>query len=156
MMKKISIIRLFFTVLSILLLRYYVIQPFRTTGISMEPTYRNGSIIFVNKLVYRIRKPERGEIVVFRTNDAPYLYFVKRILGLAGEEIEINNGKLLVNGMQVEEGYLPAQNSWDIPPFDVREGCVFVAGDNREMPVEAHIFTQVALRNIVGMAMGGR
>ncbi|HNS31561.1 MAG TPA: signal peptidase I [bacterium] len=155
-MGRVKIFRLAVIALFLLLIRQYVLQPFRVFGISMEPVYRDGSIILVDKLVYRFRTPRRGEIVVFRTQDAPYLYFVKRVIALPQEQVEMKDGTLFINGRKTEEKYFSGQNGWNIEPFTVRKECVFVIGDNRSMPEDFHLFTQVAIKNIVGRVPGGR
>ena len=133
-MKK-RVIRILFLIFVIFVLQRFFIQPFRTFGISMEPTIHDNSIVFVNKIVYKFRKPQRGEIIVFRTNEKPYLYFMKRVIGLPGETVK---------------------NNWNIGPFKVKENCVFVIGDNRKMEPEYHTFGQVAFKNILGKVMGYR
>ena len=154
-MKK-RVIRILFLIFVIFVLQRFFIQPFRTFGISMEPTIHDNSIVFVNKIVYKFRKPQRGEIIVFRTNEKPYLYFMKRVIGLPGEIVEIKNGVLYVNGKRKSEPYLKFKNNWNIGPFKVKENCVFVIGDNRKMEPEYHTFGQVAFKNILGKVMGYR
>jgi len=155
-MKKTRIIRLVVIAIFLFLIRLYVVQGFKTFGKSMEPTYMDGSFIFVDKLTYKVRTPRRGEVIVFRTKEKPYLYFEKRVLGLAGEKIEIKDGNLFVNDKQEVEEYLSEKNSWDVEPFVVRQGCVFVAGDNRSMPHKFHLLTQVDIKNIIGRVIGGK
>jgi len=146
-------LRLFFIAALILAARFFVLQPFRTTGSSREPCCYDGNIVVADKLTYLAREPRRGEIVVFRTNDKPYLYFLKRVIGLPGENVEIRDGLLLVDGRNIREWYLAEANDWNVGPLKVRDDSVFVIGDNRSMPEYDHLFTQVALKNIVGRVL---
>lgn len=152
-MKK-RLIRILLLIFIIFALQKFFIQPFRTFGISMEPTIHDNLIVFVNKIVYKFRKPHRGEIIVFRTNEKPYLYFMKRIVALPGEKIEVKNGVLYINGKRKREIYLKSKNNWNIGPFKVKEDCVFVMGDNRKMAPEYHTFGQVSFKNILGKVIG--
>lgn len=99
----------------ILIIRFFVFQMFTTIGSSMEPTIPEGSIIFVNKIVYKFRKPERKEIIVFRTSDKPYVYFVKRVIGKEGETIKIINGEVFINGERIDEPYVVFNSGWNMP-----------------------------------------
>ena len=150
------IVRLVGIIVFLLLLRHYIVQPFRTFGISMEPTYRDGSFLLVDKITYKIRCPKRGDVIVFRTQTPPYMYFVKRIVGLSEEKVAMKQGMLFINERRIEERYLVEQGNWDIKPFTVRKGCVFVIGDNRSMSKESHLLTEVSMRNIVGRVIGKR
>ena len=116
----------------------------------MEPTLKDNQIVLVNKLPYHFRKPVRGEIIVFRTTQNPPLYFLKRVVGLEGEQIEFKNGRLYVNGKLLNEPYVVFNDNWNIGPIRVKKNCVFVVGDNRAMPEKFHLFTQVSLKNIIG------
>jgi len=122
----------------------------------MEPTIEDEKIVFVNKIVYRFRKPKIGEIIVFRTTENPPLYFLKRIVATEGETIEFKNGEIFLNGKILEEPYVIYRSNWNIPAIKVKKDCVFVAGDNRGMSASEHLFTQVAIKNIIGRVIGFR
>jgi len=143
-------------ILFFLILKTYIIQPFRSIGISMEPTIEDEKIVFVNKIVYRFRKPKIGEIIVFRTTENPPLYFLKRIVATEGETIEFKNGEIFLNGKILEEPYVIYRSNWNIPAIKVKKDCVFVVGDNRGMSASEHLFTQVAIKNIIGRVIGFR
>lgn len=151
-MKRISfwvVLILFF-----FLIKTFFIQPFRAFGPSMEPTIRNGKIIFVNRIVYKFRKPERGEIVVFRTSDKPYIYFVKRVIGKEGERVKIINGDVFVNGKKLKEEYVVYSSNWNMHEIKVKKNHIFVIGDNRSMDISQHLKGEVSLKNVVGKVMG--
>jgi len=136
------------------LIRTFFIQPFRAFGPSMEPTIPDGKIIFVNRIVYKFRKPERGEIVVFRTSDKPYIYFVKRVIGKEGERIKIINGDVFVNGKKLKEEYVMNRSNWNMLEIKVKKNHIFVIGDNRSMDISQHLKGEVSLKNVVGKVMG--
>ncbi|MGE5126567.1 MAG: signal peptidase I, partial [Betaproteobacteria bacterium] len=86
----------------------FVAQAFRVQGTSMEPLLSDGERIVVNKFVYRFRPIERGDVVVFWYPRDPSVSFIKRVVALPGDQVEIRSGQLYVNGQQVQETYLPA------------------------------------------------
>ena len=141
-------------ILFFFLIKTFFIQPFRAFGPSMEPTIPDGKIIFVNRIVYKFRKPERGEIVVFRTSDKPYIYFVKRVIGKEGERIKIINGDVFVNGKKLKEEYVVYKSNWNMLEIKVKKNHIFVIGDNRSMDISQHLKGEVSLKNVVGKVMG--
>jgi signal peptidase I, bacterial type len=116
-------------------LKLFVFDLTIVGGISMEPTLRSGERLFVNKIGYRLGGPDRGDIAVL-ADPAPTpggsKYIVKRVVGIAGDTIEIRGGVLYVNGERLAEPYTDvAIASPDFGPFKVEPGKVFVMGDNR-------------------------
>ncbi len=106
-------------------------QNFRIEGHSMEPNLHHGQFLIVNKLVYYLHPPERGDVVVFHSPQNPRKDFIKRVVGLPGEEVEIREGRVFVNDVRLEETYIarPSNPSWG--PEVVGEFEYFVLGDNR-------------------------
>lgn len=132
-----------------LLLFRYVLLPVRVRGISMEPSYRDGSIHLVNLLSWTTRSPHRGEVVVISMTGRHALYF-KRVLGLPGETVAFANGRLLINGREEAEPYLTDRGDWNLPEVKVGPDEFFVAGDNRSVPIETHALGLVHRSKIVG------
>lgn len=153
---KIAVIRTSFVIVVLIIIRMFFFQWFRTFGMSMEPTIRDGSIVLVNKIAYKFQTPERGDIIVFRTSSKPYVYFVKRVIGFSGETVEFKNGQLFINGNKIEEPYLTEKGSWNVSPFVVKEGKIFVCGDNRLTDWESHLHPQISIKNITGRVIGYR
>ena len=122
----------------------------------MEPTIRDGSIVFANKIAYKINEPERFDIVIFRTSNRPYVYFVKRIIAFSGETVEFKNGDLFINGKLIEEPYLEEKGDWNVKLFAVKNGKMFVCGDNRLTRWEDHFHPQISKKNITGRVIGYR
>jgi len=111
----------------------FVAQAFRVQGTRMEPLLLDGERIVVNKFIYRFQPIERGDVVVFWYPRDPSVSFIKRVVGLPGDLVEIRSGQLLGNGLPALETYLPAgfRDSDSYPPTEVRKGFYFVLGAHR-------------------------
>jgi signal peptidase I len=133
----------------------FVAQAFRVQGTSMEPELVDGERIVVNKFVYRFRPIERGDVVVFWYPRDPSVSFVKRVVGLPGDRVELREGELVVNGRQVEEPYLPAsyRDRDNHPPTEVRKGYYFVLGDHRRSSNDSRTWGEVPEKYIYGRAV---
>jgi signal peptidase I len=124
---KISLL-LLAVALAIFSLTRWVVMPYVVFGGSMEPTLRSWDICLMAR-VHRYR-PQRGEIVMFRTADDPPLYFVKRVVGLPGEAVEIRHGVIAINGSPMETSRLDP--SWELERTTLPENRILVASDNPE------------------------
>src|SRR5262245_22923216 len=113
----------------VLMTRRWVCGPTLIVGNSMLPTLRSGQLVLINKLAYRSRPPERGDIVLVWTGRE---LWTKRVLGLPGEEIEIRNGTFYVNGSPLREPYVRFNDSCDIASGRLGPNRFVVAGDNRQ------------------------
>ncbi len=125
----------------------------RVEGYSMVPTLRGGEFVLVNRLAYRWgRPPQRGDIIVFHPDNGQLGDYIKRIIGLPGEEVLIQNGTIYINNRPLEEPYVlerPRYNGyWKVPP-----GHVFVLGDNRNHSTDSHILGPVPLERVLGKAV---
>lgn len=127
----------------------FLLLPVRISGISMEPTYKNGSINFINTLRYWRHAPDRGDVVAIRMAGQRVMLF-KRIIGLPGERLAFAKGLLLINEKVIPEPYLKNGCDWDLPEVIIGPNEFFVAGDNRGMPIEAHTYGRVECSRIVG------
>ena len=134
--------------------RPFVLEAFRIPSESMVPTLLVGDRVFVNKFIYRFAEPERGDVVVFESVNGGEEDLIKRIVAIAGDEIEVSNGTLLVNGEEQEEPYLnetlPFDDSYG--PTRVPEEHVFVMGDNRANSADSRVFGPLPVENIEGEA----
>jgi signal peptidase I len=123
----------------------WVLWPVKISGESMMPNYRNGSRHFVNKTAYWSVKPQRGEVVGLRAPDGDVL--IKRIIGLPGEEVDLEKGRITINGVVLSEPYarsrIPFTNE---APIVLGPHDYFVAGDNRGISV----FGRVSEKHILG------
>lgn len=109
----------------------FVVQSFVVDGPSMEPTLYDRERLFVNKFIYRFREPQRGEIIVFDPRIASANKFIKRVIGLPGETVEIQGGYVYINGQRLEEDYIQDPPRRAYGPYEVGEDEYFVLGDNR-------------------------
>jgi signal peptidase I len=133
----------------------FVAQAFRVQGTSMLPLLEDGERIIVNKLVYRFRPIERGEVVVFWYPRDPSVSFIKRVVGLPGDMVELKAGVLYVNGKRVEESYLSPRYRDDesYPPVEVKRGYYYVLGDHRNSSNDSRSWGEVPERYIYGRAI---
>jgi signal peptidase I len=127
-------------------------QNFRIEGQSMEGNLHDGQFLIVNKLVYYLHPPERGDVVVFHSPDSPNKDFIKRVIGLPGEEVELVNGLVYVDGVALRETYIhgPNQRSWG--PELVGEFEYFVLGDNRGNSSDSRSWGMLDGNAIIGKA----
>ena len=112
-------------------IRTFVFELVRVEGPSMEPTLQSGDMLLVTKFDYILSSPQRGDVVVCRYPDRGDTNFVKRIVGLPGDTVQIKDGYLYVNGVKYTEKFLSARMTRDYGPYTVPEGHYFVMGDNR-------------------------
>ncbi len=112
-------------------IRYFIVELYMVEGPSMRPTLVNGERLVVNKFLYRFRAPERGEIIVFRYPRDPSRDFIKRVIAVPGDTVEIKEGRVFVNGQLLNENYILEKTRGSYPLSTVPEGHVFVMGDNR-------------------------
>ena len=127
----------------------WLLTPIRVRGISMEPTYRDGGFNLVNRVVYGVHAPERGDVVAIRLA-GPHVLYVKRIIGLPSDRIAIVNGIVEVNGVPLVEPYVRNRQPWDYEEVTVGPREYFVIGDNRGMRRRDHDFGRVDARRILG------
>jgi signal peptidase I len=132
----------------------FVAQAFRVQGTSMLPLLDNGERIIVNKFIYRFRPIERGDIVVFWYPKDPSVSFIKRIVGLPGDQIEERNGVVYVNGAAMREDYLKGEyrDTETYPPSQVSKGHYFVMGDHRNGSNDSRSWGEVPEKYIYGKA----
>jgi signal peptidase I len=112
-------------------IRSFIFATSIVEGESMEPTLQDGERVIFNKLVYFIDDPERGDIVII---ERPFQNYVKRIIALPGETIEVNDGNLYINNEKYDQTFITDEtkrNTGSLGPIDIPEGSYFVMGDNR-------------------------
>jgi len=136
-------------------IRYFLFQPFIVKGQSMEPNFENSNYLIVDELSYRFRDPQRGEVVVFRYPKNISQRFIKRIIGLPGEKIEIKAGSVMVNGKILDESeYFPSgvQTPGNIQ-ISLDENEYFVLGDNRISSFDSRQWGLLPRKNIIGRVL---
>lgn len=112
-------------------IRTFLVEPYMVSGPSMMNTLQDRERLLVNKLVYYTRQPKRGEIIVFKYPSDTRRDFIKRVIAVGGDTIEIRDGKTLVNGEAIDESYIREPFHTNLPKMTVPQGRIFVMGDNR-------------------------
>lgn len=135
----------------------FLLQPNQVKGVSMEPTFHSGDYILTSKITYKFRSPQRGDVVVFQSPKNPDIEYIKRVLGLPGDKVELKNSDLFVNDILVQENYIAAKtNLWDggylkeSTPIIVPDNYLFVMGDNRPRSSDSREFGPVPFDGIIG------
>lgn len=143
-------IRLLVTVALVLFFYQVAVRRIVVQKVSMEPTYREGQKLWVNRLAYRFGEPLRGDVVaVFSTGEN--LLLLKRIVGLPGERCNILGGLVFIDGEELEEPYIKRPRArWIYPEIKLGPDEFLVIGDNREMPMKDHEFGRVKRDRILG------
>jgi len=132
------------------LLQAFVVQTWIIDGPSMETTLWNGERVFINRFIYRFSAPKRGDIVVFHLPQRGDRDFVKRVIGLPGETIEIRLGRVYINQQPIDEPYIKRNALGDFPKTVIPPGQVFVMGDNRGNSHDSRAFGSVPVTLIRG------
>ena len=160
-----------------LLIKTFLIQAFYIPSQSMEPTLMVGDRVIVNKVIYRLRDPRRGEVIVFENpshiepernplesfwhwiteglgfSTDPTKDFIKRVIAIPGDTVEVKGGDVYVNGEHHDEPYIsPVPDVMDFGPKKIGEGRYFVMGDNRANSQDSRIFGAIERDKIVGRA----
>jgi signal peptidase I len=142
-------------------IRIFIAEPFVVSGSSMVPNFHNREYLVVDKISYRFHEPERGDVIIFRYPKDTSQYFIKRIIGLPGEKVQIvDGGRVKVynsqhpDGALIDEPYLPSNGisfgKEDIVALGSDE--YFVMGDNRPASLDSRSFGPVQRQTIVGRA----
>ncbi len=143
-------------VVIVLPIRYFVIQPFFVLGASMEPTFHNGDYLIIDEISYRLGEPERGNIIVFRYPNNPKQFYIKRIVGLPGEVVVINEQGVTIknkenpDGLLLKEEYLREAHTYGNMSQTLTHDEYFVLGDNREASSDSRRWGALKEEFIVG------
>ena len=139
-------------------IRYYLIQPFFVRGASMEPNFSDGQYLVINEIGYRFDDPGRGDVVVFKYPLDPSQYYIKRIVGLPGEKIEIKDNSIFIYSSESSEN-ITLNESYYLPEGRITRGNInvqlndqeyFVLGDNRSASSDSRQWGALPRENIIG------
>lgn len=141
----------------VLPIRYFLFQPFIVKGESMAPNFSSGDYLIVDEITYRFSEPQRGDVIVFNYPKQPSERFIKRIIGLPGETIDITNGQVQItkdgNTNILSEDYLPNDlKTYGDTKATLLEDEYFVMGDNRDYSFDSRAWGVVPRKNIIGKA----
>ena len=134
-----------------------VVQSFRVEGPSMLPNFQTGQWVLVNKMVYRLHPPRRGDVIIFRSPHSADSNLIKRVTGLPGESVELKDGTVYIHKTDGEvisltEPYIPNQDTRPFTGGIIPEGKVFVLGDNRRVADDSRFGWLVPDKDIIGKA----
>lgn len=151
---------IFFAIIIALPIRYFIAEPFIVSGPSMDPTFLSGQFLIVDRLTYRFDDPSRGDVIVFRYPNNPKLYYIKRIIGLPGETVVIDDGKISIENPSVNSSSTPtvldepfiAQKhiSHDTLRAELKQDEYFVMGDNRNESSDSRAWGPLPKNLIIG------
>jgi signal peptidase I len=133
----------------------FLYQPVKVEGTSMQPELIDQERIFVNKFVYHFEEIHRGDIVVFWYPRDPSKSFIKRVIGVPGDDVSVRNGQVFINGKLLEEKYVPRgyQDLESFPPMRVAEDHYYVLGDHRNASNDSRSWGLVPRKYIYGKAV---
>jgi signal peptidase I len=144
--------------ITVMIVRSFLVQPFLVSGSSMEPNFSSGDYLLIDELTYRFRSPERGEVIVFRYPGDEKTYFIKRIIGLPGEKLVLEENKITLfnkenpKGLVLDEDYLPSAGRFSgKEEIALKDGEYFVLGDNRYYSFDSRSWGNLKNNEIVGM-----
>ncbi len=139
-------------------IRYYLIQPFFVRGASMEPNFDNGQYLVIDEISYRFNDPDRGDVIVFKYPLDPSQYYIKRVIGLPGEKIEIKDNSIFIYNSEFPQGII-LNESYYLPEGRITRGSInvklsddeyFVLGDNRSASSDSRQWGSLSKDNIIG------
>jgi signal peptidase I len=134
----------------ILPIRLWLVQPFYVEGASMEPSFYDSEYLIINEISYRFEEPQRGEVIIFRNPQNTKIYFIKRVLGLPGETIEIKQGKVFIDDELIEESYIENFSTQSKQATILAEDEYFVMGDNRTNSFDSRSIGPIKAKHIIG------
>ncbi len=143
-------------------IRYFLIQPFYVKGASMEPNFYDEEYLIVDEISYRFEAPQRGDVIVFRYPRDPQEFFIKRVIGLPGEKIQIKDGEIHIFNQEHPEGFALHESylSPDVKTYSLTDDTVtlgsnqfYVLGDNRNASKDSRYFGPVDKSFIIGKVL---
>ncbi|PIP68836.1 signal peptidase I [Candidatus Nomurabacteria bacterium CG_4_9_14_0_2_um_filter_32_10] len=136
-------------------IRIFIAQPFIVSGSSMDPTFEDGQYLIIDEISYRLDDPERDDVVVFRYPNDTQKFFIKRIIGLPNETVDIKNNVITItnknhpNGLKLDQSYIE-NNTNSNTHFELKDGEYFVMGDNRSASSDSRYWGAVPKKLLIG------
>lgn len=152
-----------FAVIALLIvvpIRWFIAQPFIVKGASMEPTFQNGDYLIVDQLSYRLHEPERFDVIIMRYPRDPTVFFIKRIIGLPNETVELVGEHIIIqrggdaSSLTLDQSFLdPARVSEAYGTYALGPDEYFVMGDNRDASSDSRSWGPLPKKNVIGRAL---
>lgn len=136
----------------ILPIRYFLVQPFIVKGASMEPNFHDREYLIINEIEYRFDDPARGEVVILKDPINPQIYFIKRVIGLPGEKVDVKKGRVYINDQELAEVYIENFGAETYDSVKLGDSQYFVMGDNRTNSFDSRSFGPIERKSIIGKA----
>ena len=148
-------------IMALLVMVYlFIMSPQEVNGESMEPNFHNSEYILTNKVTYKFRQPKRGDVIIFKSWKNKDVDYIKRVIGLPGDTIELQHNAIYVNGQKLEEPYLSPNVAifggsflQEDQPTVIPDNSLFVSGDNRPHSSDSREFGPVAESDIIGVVI---
>ncbi|TRZ82381.1 signal peptidase I [bacterium] len=151
---------IFISLIIIIPIRYYIIQPFFVKGSSMEPSFQDGNYLIIDELTYHLRAPKRGEVMVFHFPQNTKQFYIKRIIGLPGETIKISDGQVLIINKEYPDGFVLSESNYidsENTPGNIEKkldnNSYFMMGDNRLHSSDSRSWGELEKKYIVGKVL---
>ena len=138
-----------------LLITAFFMRTWQVSGPSMTPHISSGEYVLINTFAYRLSRPKRGDIVAFRHDEDARPVFIKRVVGLPGDRIAVERGRVLLDGTSLHEPYVRYPDDRSFPETVVPADSVYVLGDNRADSEDSRFFGPVRDDRLVGRALAG-
>lgn len=138
--------------------RMWVAQPFIVSGASMEPNFKSGDYLIIDELTYKFKEPERGEVIIIKAPGGS-VFYIKRIVGLPYEKIEIKQNKVFISQMgnggefELKENYINGADTYPDGVYKLKEKEYLVFGDNRPRSLDSREFGPIAKNSIIGKVL---
>lgn len=138
---------------TVFLIRSYLVQPFLVSGASMDPNIAHGNYLIIDQLTKRFQKFQQGDVVVFHYPNDPDTFYIKRIIGLPGDQVRISDGNVFINGELLKEDYLSLNiGTFGSADITLAGDQYFVLGDNRDNSSDSRSWGALQEQFIVGLA----
>ena len=137
-------------------IRFFIAEPFVVNGVSMSPTFATGQFLIVDRLTYRFEKPQRGDVIIFEYPNDPSIYYIKRVIGLPGETVNIQDGHVYISTgsstpVELDEPYIaPVHASHDNYNITLGPTQYFVMGDNRAQSSDSRAWGPLDQKYLIG------
>lgn len=128
------------------------LQTFVVVGASMQPSFEDGQRLLVNKMIFNFAAPNRGDVIILEAPTGQRVDYIKRVIGLPGDTVEVKQGGVYVNGVRLNEPYIKAAPSYTMGPQTIQKDTYFVLGDNRNNSNDSHTGWVVPKQHLVGKA----
>lgn len=131
-------------------IRLFLVQPFYVEGASMEPNFYDKEYLIINEISYRFDSPQRGEVVIFKSPADDRVYYIKRVIALPGEAVEVRSGHIYINNQELKESYIGKFSNDNQAPVTLGDNQYYLLGDNRTNSHDSRKFGPIDRDRLIG------